>query len=79
MSKRFLAFPVPAQYAILQALRWTVFAEGVFLQVPTTEWLRLLHLVDPLIQVDYNSGETYQVQEGRGLLLQLLNHYLDVR
>ena len=77
--KRFLVCPPAVQVAILQTLRWTSFAEGVFSQVPASEWLRLLRVVDPLIVLDHSSDDTYQIQEGRGLLLLLLNQYLDVR
>ena len=67
------------QYVILQVLRWTVFPEGIFSQVPASEWLRLLRLVDPLIQLPGELTGTYQLGEGRGLLLLLLGHYLDIR
>lgn len=77
--KRFLTFPLTTQHAILHQLRWTVFPEGFFSQVPASEWLRLLCLTDPLI---YCAGgrrvPTYQVVEGRQVLLLLASHYLDV-
>ncbi|OUJ74837.1 hypothetical protein BXP70_08770 [Hymenobacter crusticola] len=79
LAKRFLTFPCPTQCSLVYALRWTVFPEGAFSQVPVSEWLRLLRLVDPLIQISNSGLETCQIKEGRGLLLLLLNQYLDVR
>lgn len=77
-AKRFLAYSPAAQHSILHALRWTVFPEGVFSQVPAGEWLRLLRLTDPLIEPSRRRAETYHVGQGRQLLMMLLSHYLDV-
>jgi hypothetical protein len=77
--KRFLAYPSSTQLAILHQLRWTLFPEGIFSQVPVAEWWRLLRLTDPLIQhTQARQKEMYQVGEGRQLLLLLAGHYLDI-
>jgi len=78
IAKRFSVLPFAAQCSTLHALRWTVFPEGVFLQVPPAEWWRLLCLVDPVIHISTRTDGVYQIAEGRGLLMLLLNHYLDV-
>jgi len=79
VDRRFLSFPLADQCAILQTLRWTSFFEGIYAQVPASEWWRLLCLVDPVIQLPAVPGARYELGEGRGLLLRLLGHYLDVR
>lgn len=77
--KRFLAFPSSTQLAILHQLRWTLFPEGIFSQIPVAEWLRLLSLTDPVIEhTRARQQELYQVGEGRQLLLLLAGHYLDI-
>jgi hypothetical protein len=81
VGKRFLTFPSTVQQAILRQLRWAVFPEGIFSQVPPDEWLRLLRLTDPLIHytdAQAEAARTYQVRDGRQVLLLLLRHYLDV-
>jgi hypothetical protein len=77
-AQRFRCFPLSSQLAILFTLRQRAGAEESLAQVPATEWLRLLRLVDPLIQLPTNTAQAYRVTEGRHLLRLLLQHYLDV-
>ncbi|WP_135532800.1 hypothetical protein [Hymenobacter wooponensis] len=46
--------------------------------IPATEWQHLVQLADPLIHVSSRSAPDYQLVAGQQLLLQLLEHYLDI-
>ncbi|WP_162303639.1 hypothetical protein [Hymenobacter sediminis] len=76
-TKRFLAFSLPAQQVIVHMLRTQFSSHGMFSPVPGAEWLRLLHLTDPLIQIAAGPNPEYRVVEGH-LLWELLGCYLDV-